>query len=238
LIVVVDGFEHPHHGRSEDRTQQLFAHTGVWPFVWRGLSHNHEEKPLLYRPDPVRAARSLRTCHLPAEAKPVIAWHPDNGRYTPELAAAIDDDPNLCDGARRCARKLAEYTYRRNRASRECRITVSYLARSLRRCRRSVQRYLRQLERAGYIRVHVVAGLNSRMSLGLAAQLLTPVFARHHAQQWPGRAAVAGATAVSHNQSSRYKTVRISRVVWAWTCCEGIWRSYMKTLPAFAPYPI
>jgi hypothetical protein len=41
----------------------------------------------------------------------------DSGAYAPKLAARLDDDPNLTDGARRCARKLAEYTYRRARTA-------------------------------------------------------------------------------------------------------------------------
>jgi len=58
--------------------------------------------------------------------------------------------------ARRCARKLAEYGYRKNRESRTADITVTWLMRALGKSRRTVQRYLRQLERAGYIAVEVI----------------------------------------------------------------------------------
>ena len=95
--------------------------------------------------DPARQRRSLRCCHLPAETKPLRPSPRDNGAYVPELAARIEDDPNLTDGARRCARKLAEYIYRRDRETRSAEITVTYLMRSLRKSRRTVQRYLRQL---------------------------------------------------------------------------------------------
>ena len=40
----------------------------------------------------------------------------------------IDNDPNLTDGARRCARKLAELTYSQNREGRALPVTVTYLA--------------------------------------------------------------------------------------------------------------
>src|SRR5713101_2916007 len=74
-----------------------------------------------------RRQRSLRSGHLPAEAKPRHAPPRDNGTYVPEMAARIEDDPNLTDGARRCARKLAEYIYSRNRETRSAEITVTYL---------------------------------------------------------------------------------------------------------------
>ena len=47
----------------------------------------------------------------------------------------MGDDRNLTDGARRCARKLAEYIYRRNREGRGAEITVTYLMRAMRRDR-------------------------------------------------------------------------------------------------------
>lgn len=176
--------------------------------------------------DPERRARSLRTSHLPRELPALIPWR-DTGRYMPELSAAIDDDPNLSDGARRCARKLAEYIHRCNRDGRCAEITVSYLVRGLRRCRRTVQRYLRQLEHAGYIRVDVIAA-RTRMCVGLAVQMLKPFFPKHRKQ--PTRSMNSGATPLSHKHSSRYKTRLISRALWAWSCCEGVHRAYMKTL--------
>src|ERR1700687_5133555 len=106
--------------------------------------------------DPARQARSYRTCWLPAD-HPELAPPPcDSGAYVPEMAAAIDNDPNLTDGARRCARKLAEYTYRSARQARTAEITVTYLMKAMGKPRRTVQRYLRQLERAGYIAVDVI----------------------------------------------------------------------------------
>lgn len=128
--------------------------------------------------------RSLRSCHLPAKPKPRHAPPRDSGAFVPELAARIEDDRNLTDGARRCARKLAEYVYRKDRAGRAGDITVTWLMRALGKSRRTVQRYLRQLEREGYIAVEVVHA-RTRMCAGLFVELLAPLFPRHHRQKWP-----------------------------------------------------
>src|SRR5690606_9447493 len=124
-----------------------------------------------------------------------------SGAYVPEASARIENDPNLCDGARRCARKLMEETYRRNREGRSVEITVSYLANGLRRSRRTVQRYLRQLEDHGYIEVDVIAGLRSRLCVGLAIRLLAPLFPRHHREKWPATRVKSGATRESQKDS-------------------------------------
>jgi hypothetical protein len=106
----------------------------------------------------------------------------------------VEADRNLTDDARRCARKLAEYAYRRDREGRAAEITVTYLMRALGRCRRSIQRYLRLLEQEGYIRVDVVHGQRTRMCTGLVVQLLSPLFPRHCAERWPAKLAIPGAT--------------------------------------------
>jgi HTH domain len=92
---------------------------------------------------------------------------PSSAAYIPELAAKLDDDSRLTDGARRCGRKIAELAYRRNREGRALEITVSYLMNALERSRRTVQGYLRQLEACGYIAVEVVVGWRSRLCTGL-----------------------------------------------------------------------
>jgi DNA-binding transcriptional ArsR family regulator len=177
--------------------------------------------------DPARQRRSLRCCHLPAEMKPVRPSPRDNDAYIPELATRLEDDPNLTDGARRCARKLAEYVYRRDRETRSAEITVTYLMRSLRKSRRTVQRYLRQLERAGYVSVQVIHA-GTRMCAGLLVALLTPLFARHHQQQWPQKLGNPDAPRKSHNHRLR---IKYSREVWALRCMDGVFRSLMKTIP-------
>ena len=177
--------------------------------------------------DEDRRQRSLRSCHLPAEPKPRHAQPRDSGAYVPEMAARIDDDRNLTDGARRCARKIMEYAYRKNRESREAEITVTYLAKALGRCSRSVQRYLRQLEAAGYISVAVIHA-RTRMCAGLLVEVLAPLFPRHRRQEWPQKLMESDTTRESENNRLRYK---YSRESWALRCMDGVFRSFMKTLP-------
>jgi hypothetical protein len=181
-----------------------------------------------------RRQRSLRSCHLPADPKPRHAQPRDTGAYVPEMAARIEDDPNLTDGARRCARKIMEYAYRKNREGREAEITVSYLAKALGRCSRSVQRYLRQLEQAGYISVAVIHA-RTRMCSGLLVELLAPLFPRHHRQGWPQKLMNSDTTRKSQNNKLRYK---YSRESWALRCMDGVFRSFMKTLPPLPAIPI
>lgn len=186
--------------------------------------------------DEQRRTRSLQTAHRFAAVPPSRKKAgPDNGAYVPELSARLDNDPNLCDGARRCARKIAEETYRTNRDGRALPVTVTYLARALGRCRRTVQRYLRQLEREGYVAVDVVASRRSRMCIGLVVRLLQPLLAAHHRDRWPGRLGNPGATQESQNKrfDRFYLTEgeRLSVEQWAIRCMDGVLRSFMKTKP-------
>lgn len=186
--------------------------------------------------DDERRQRALNTGHRYAQTERHRKPSPRDSRaYVPELSARLDDDPNLTDGARRCARKLAELTYRQNREGRSLPVTVTYLAKALGRCRRTVQRYLRQLEREGYVAVEVFISQRARMCVGLFVQLLTPLLAAHHRQRWPGRLANPGATRLSLNQSKGYQfkgeSSRTSVEQWAIRCMDGVFRSYMKTNP-------
>ena len=193
--------------------------------------------------DHERRERALQTCHRykAAERPRREAPRPSNA-YVPELAAWIDDDPNLTDGARRCGRKIAELTYRQNREGRALPVTVTYLARALGRCRRSVQRYLRQLEGEGYIAVDVVAGTRTRMCVGLVVRLLQPLLAAHHRERWPGSLGKPGATPESQNQSPRLRRIaegdRIPVTSWALRCMNGVFDSLMKTNPLSGLPPI
>jgi hypothetical protein len=143
------------------------------------------------------------------------------------MAARIEDDPNLTDGARRCARKLMEYVYRKDRSARAADITVTWLMRALGRERRTVQRYLRQLEQAGYIAVEVVHA-RTRMCAGLFVALLAPLFPRHHRQKWPENLMNSDASRKSQNNRLR---IKYSRESWALRCMDGVFRSLMKTIP-------
>jgi hypothetical protein len=186
----------------------------------------------------VRRERSLKHCHMPATDNGHRHPSPrDTGAYVPELAARIDNDLNLTDGARRCARKLAEYVYRKNRAGREAFITVPYLVKALGRCRRSVQRYLRELEREGYIDVHVLPSERTRMCYGLLVRLLPSLLPKHRRHKWPQNAVNRGATEKSQIYSQGYHKRSIKRSLWAFLCCEGVWRGYMKTLMPLPPFP-
>ncbi len=183
--------------------------------------------PAILPKDNGRRQRSLRSCHLPAEPKPRHAPPRDSGAYVPEMAARIDDDPNLTDGARRCARKLMEYVYRKNRTARAADITVTWLMRALSKDRRTVQRYLRQLEHAGYITVQVVHA-RTRMCAGLFVALLAPLFPRHHRQKWPRKLIDSDAARESQNNRLR---IKYSRESWALRCMDGVFRAFMKTIP-------
>jgi hypothetical protein len=203
-------------------------------------THKCDQSNVGRLPDPERARRSLQTCHrFSLYERPRHEPPPETGAYVPELAARLEDDRNLTDGARRCARKLAEYAYRRNRQGRAAEITVTYLMDALGRCRRTVQRYLRLLEREGYVQVDVVYGDRSRMCVGLIVRLLGPLFAQHHQKRWPGSVAIPDATRKSHNES-RYtfagkRARRMPVEQWALRCMEGVFCSLMATLPPLDP---
>lgn len=187
-----------------------------------------------------RRERSLQTCHrYSLYERPRFGPPAESGAFVPAASARIENDRNLTDGARRCARKVLEETYRRNRQGRALEITVSYLAQGLGRCRRTIQRYLRLLEREGYIGVEVVRGQRSRLCTGLVIHLLGPLFPRHHKKKWPERLKEAGATTESQNHKlidyqQKTKT-RIPRREWALKCMDGVFRALMKTDPLCEP---
>jgi hypothetical protein len=103
--------------------------------------------------------------------------------------------------------------------------------RALGKSRRTVQRYLRQLERAGYISVEVIYA-RTRMCAGLLVELLAPLFPRHHRARWPQKLMEPDAPRKSQNNRLRYK---YSRESWALRCMDGVFRALMKTLP---PLPV
>jgi hypothetical protein len=184
-----------------------------------------------------RRERSLKHCHLPAEPKPRHPAPRDTGAYVPEMAARIDHDRNITDGARTCARKVTAYVNQRGREHREAEITVTYLMKALGRCRRTVQRYLRQLEREGYIEILVVPSVQTRMCFGLVVRILDPLLPKHRRHNWPEKAGNPAATSESQIYNSRFKKKPIKRALWSFYCCEGVYRSYMKTIPPPPPFP-
>jgi len=197
-----------------------------------------------------RRKRSLQTCHRTSLQTDIDddealnrARPRDAGAYVPQLSAQLENDPNLTDGARRCTRKIAELTYRQNREGRSLDVTVTYLMNALGRSRRTVQRYLRLLEREGYIAVLVIGSTFSRMCVGLVIDLCGPLFARHHRKGWPPKisprlAAKPGASRESHNQSKyfsleRYKDRKLMFSVQHWflKCSDGVLRAFRKDSP-------
>jgi hypothetical protein len=187
-----------------------------------------------------RRERSLQTCHrYSLYERPRFGSPAESGAFVPAASARIENDRNLTDGARRCARKVLEETYRRNREARALEITVSYLAQGLGRCRRTIQRYLRLLEREGYIGVEIVKGQRSRLCTGLVIHLLGPLFPHHHKKKWPERLKESGATRESQNHRLKYlqqrTKTRIPRREWALKCMDGVFRALMKTDPLGEP---
>jgi hypothetical protein len=162
----------------------------------------------------------------PTDPTPLRPVHETNA-YVPSLAERLDLDPNLNNGARRCARILAAYTHRRSRESLSAQITVTWIAKRMGVCRRTAQRYLRQLEQAGYIAVTVCAN-RARMCVGIIVDLLSPLLPVHG---WPQTLGKPAATKSSQNYRFRNKYRQISRELWAWNVQEGLFRSLMNKLP-------
>jgi hypothetical protein len=187
-----------------------------------------------------RRQRSLQTCHHYSPTEKTRHEPPrDTGAFVPATSARIENDRNLTDGTRRCARKLMELAYRTNRDDRSLDITVSYLAKTLQKCRRTVQRYLRQLEREGYIEVAIVATERSRMCFGLVVTLLGPLFPRHHRQKWLENPGKPGATSVSQIKTPRFIIPDKRRIypvdVWARRCMDGVFRALRTSIGPFPP---
>ncbi len=178
-----------------------------------------------------RAYRSYQSCHRYRLTERRRTSPPkDTGAYVPELSARLENDPNLTDGSRRCGRKLGEYTYQRDREGRAARITVTYLMTALGRSRRTVQRYLRELESAGYIATSVLKA-QTRMCAGLIIRLLPSLFPRHHAAKWPAKLIKPDAPRESQNKSQIYKYEEIPIASWALRCMDGVWRAFNWAYP-------
>ena len=184
----------------------------------------------MHHKDVTRQMRSYRTCWLPADHPELLPPPRDTGAYVPEMAATIDNDRNLTDGSRRCLRKVSEYVYSRDRDTRTAQITVTYLMKALGKSRRTVQRYLRQLEKAGYITVAVIHA-RTRMCAGLMIEVLAAVIPRHG---WK-KSMKPDAPKLSQNNSSRYRTRITPRVLWAVKCTDPIREAWDRIMPPLLP---
>jgi hypothetical protein len=177
-----------------------------------------------------RRKRSLQTCHRPAIQTPWPEFRPRSNAYAPQFSARLLNDPNLSDGARRCALKLLELVYRHNRKGRVYEGTVVYLAKALNRSERAVQYYLAQLRAGGYILHEVVKSQRARMCVGVVLTLLKPLFPAHHIEQWP---VDSGVQRVSGDYSLKIKQAgfkgREAVDIWAMRCMDGVFRAFMKS---------
>lgn len=160
----------------------------------------------------------LLNWHRTAPVKPRQPLPPNGGAYIPQMAERLERDPNLSDGARRCARVIVGYSHRRDRKGRTAGITITYLANALGRCRRTVQRYLRQLERSGYIKTIIVISQHSRLCTGLVIDLLAPLFPRHHRKKWPEKAMESGVTKAPQNYR---QLIKYNIETWDFRCRMG-----------------
>jgi hypothetical protein len=187
-----------------------------------------------------RRRTSLQTCHRPAAWPPEFRHHSNSRAYIPQMSAQIMNDPALTDGARRCAAKLMELIYRRNRDFRNLGLTVGYLAQCLGRSVRTVQNYLCELRTRGYIRHEVVRSHKARMCIGIFITLLEPIFPRHHRKEWPAQK--NGAKPGVQKNSEKYLQFnkytyfqeRVSVARWTWKCMDGVFRAFMRTAPLAA----
>jgi len=184
-----------------------------------------------------RRTRSLQTCHRPAMQAAAAPLPRASRAYVPQFSAQLLNDPGLSDGARRCAIKLLEFAYRRDRAGRTFQGTVGYIAKALGRSERAVQNYLAQLRGRGYIRHEVITSERARMCTGILVTLLKPLFAHHHADEWPHherpRSMKSGVKPFSENYrpDSRFKRRgrRVSAEFWALRCMDGVFRALIRT---------
>ena len=151
--------------------------------------NNVPPRPRLPKAKTVAGARCEPATFPPSQAPACAAARQQ--RLCAGNGRADRNDPNLTDGARRCARKLAEYTYRSRPRHPRAQITVTYLMKALGKSRRTVQRYLRQLERAGYICVEVIHA-RTRMCAGIVRHAAGPAVSEASPRQMAREANESG----------------------------------------------
>ena len=209
-----------------------------------------------------RRVQSLQHCHTsnPGRYGRIKQWSFDfiteidtiernepaqSGAYIPEMNAAVLQDHDLTDGAKICLAKLLEETYRNNRAGRWLATTVPYLMQALGRSRRTIQNYLRLLERCGYIACDVLLSDKTRMTNGLYIALNKTTFAQHHEDQWPEQRERktatnlenSGAQNVSPNYFSQiYKQINIPRMPVSLWAAQSMMVIYKRFVQNNAPY--
>lgn len=186
----------------------------------------------------IRRKRSLQTCHRYTHKFDALPENPiemTGDQYTPQTSADILNDNRLTDGAKVLALKLMEETYRKNRAGRWLKITVTYLMKALQKSRRTIQNYLRLLEHLGYIRTDVITSPISRMCVGLAIWLQQPMFPKHHIEKWPEKRTKSGVQQDSYNDLNKIYSYLIPIHLWTRDCMEGIYKSFRRNIEPYIP---
>ena len=156
---------------------------------------------------------ALETSHRFSEARYTWNEQPrheeprDTGEYVPAVDMKLVKDRNLTDSARRIALFILRHAYQDNRSGRFVGMTVSFMMKGLSLSRRTVQRSLTLLETRGYFRCEVATGDETKMCIGLIVHLLSPLFPKHHKEEWPENRRNPEASSVPRKQNQFYKTI-------------------------------
>ena len=103
---------------------------GRFPEYWQALARgqiSYDQARKDHEGYQIRRDRSLQTCHRFGMADRPRYEKPTTRAYTPETAAAVDEDRNLNANADKAARFLMRQAYQKARETRTIRITVSYI---------------------------------------------------------------------------------------------------------------
>ena len=216
-----------------------------WKAYARGLisQKQAEEDTVRYKE---RSQRSLCSCHRTSATHFCKERYPkpETRAYTPETRASVDEDRNLNANADKTVRFLMRHAYQKARETRIIRITVSYIAKVLKRACRTIQRHIRSLEEEGYIKVEVISSSVTGMVACLEITLLSPLFPDHHKEKWPHKLENprnSDTTFLSDKQSLIIYSRKENRDSWAIRCMNGVYKALMKTklfLNRTDPYPI
>lgn len=164
----------------------------------------------------------------------------DRGDYTPQVNMKLIHDCNLTDSSRRIALFVMRHVYQHRRRERLIGMTVSFIMQGLALSRRTVQRSLTLLETRGYLRCDVVKGDKTKMCIGLAIGLLSPLFPKHHEDKWPERRRNSEASNATHNKFRIYNSIDnprnlVVRRIWAMKCMAGVARAAQRMNPSLTP---
>ena len=168
---------------------------------WRPRHHRNRRSSRLPASNAAHAASvrsSTATC--PPSRKPRHPSPRDTGAYVPEMAARIDNDPNLTDGARTLRPQAGGIHLQprpRNREGRNHGHLPDEGSRRMpaHRAALSAPAGTRRLYRASWSSVRAYAHVRRSCS----SALLDPLFPRHRRQKWPAKAGNPEATRKSQN---------------------------------------